>query len=114
MLLGYGLMTVALLIGDTAGFVLSLVASVCQGIGSAFGETVMLGYMKSFPSKILGAWSSGTGMAGFLGAGLYLLLAAVELDLLTVYIYIYIYIFLDILGLFDLCALLYICIYLHE
>lgn len=34
----------------------------------------MLGYAKHFPSFLIGAWSSGTGLAGIFGSGAYLLL----------------------------------------
>jgi hypothetical protein len=40
----------------------------------AFGEAVVLGFLKAFPSDLVVGWSSGTGMAGVLGAGTYLLL----------------------------------------
>ncbi len=54
------------------GFFLSLVGSVMIGISCALGESVVLGFLKSFPSKLVTGWSSGTGMAGVGGAGLYL------------------------------------------
>ncbi len=33
---------------------------------------MILGYLKDFPSELVGAWSSGTGAAGVGGSGLYL------------------------------------------
>lgn len=42
------------------------------GLMSSFGESVLLGYLKYYPSTMAGAWSSGTGAAGVLGAAFYL------------------------------------------
>ncbi|WAR03849.1 CLN3-like protein [Mya arenaria] len=39
---------------------------------AAFGENVALGYLRFFPSKMVNAWSSGTGMAGVLGSFIYI------------------------------------------
>ena len=50
------------------------------GCGSALGESVILGYLKFYPTALTGAWSSGTGMAGIGGSALYLLLAFLGLS----------------------------------
>jgi hypothetical protein len=34
--------------------------------------SVILGFLKNFPSELVGGWSSGTGAAGVGGSGLYL------------------------------------------
>jgi hypothetical protein len=38
----------------------------------------MLGYSKNFPSQMVGFWSSGTGLAGPFGAGVYIGLVALK------------------------------------
>lgn len=53
-------------------FWFSLVCIMCVGASSAFGENVALGYLRLFPSKMVNAWSSGTGMAGVLGSVIYI------------------------------------------
>ncbi|KAL4224554.1 hypothetical protein ACF0H5_015256 [Mactra antiquata] len=53
-------------------FWFSLVCIVFVGASSAFGENVALGYLRLFPSKMVNAWSSGTGMAGVLGSLVYI------------------------------------------
>jgi hypothetical protein len=50
-----------------AGFYLSLVASIMHGMTSSLGESTTLAYCKFFPSILIGAFSSGTGMSGILG-----------------------------------------------
>ena len=44
------------------------------GLMSSFGESVLLGFLKYYPSSMAGAWSSGTGMAGVFGSAFYLAL----------------------------------------
>jgi hypothetical protein len=41
------------------------------GASSAFGETVTLGYLERFPAELVGAWATGTGLAGVVGGVLY-------------------------------------------
>lgn len=53
-------------------FWFSLICIMCVGASSAFGENVALGYLRLFPSKMVNAWSSGTGMAGVLGSVIYI------------------------------------------
>ena len=110
MLIGYILVVVAESITGGLGFGLCLIGSVCFGVSSAFGEVVLLGYLKSFPNVLVGAWSSGTGWAGVFGAGIYLILKGSGLGMIIVYIYIYILDISmcmpnnsDILGSFHLC-----------
>ncbi|KAL3843107.1 hypothetical protein ACJMK2_021060 [Sinanodonta woodiana] len=58
-------------------FWFALLCIVFVGASSAFGENVALGYLKHFPSKLVNAWSSGTGMAGLLGSGIYIIFGCV-------------------------------------
>jgi len=44
-----------------------------MGSSAAFGENVTLGYLSWFPSSLITAWSSGTGMAGLLGSTLFII-----------------------------------------
>ncbi|XP_070199541.1 battenin-like isoform X2 [Littorina saxatilis] len=53
------------------GFALACVVVV--GSTAAFGENVSLGMLSRFPSHMINAWSSGTGMAGLLGGSIYVL-----------------------------------------
>ena len=39
--------------------------------------SVALGYLRLFPSKLVNAWSSGTGMAGVLGSVIYIIFGCV-------------------------------------
>jgi hypothetical protein len=42
---------------------------------------VLLGNMRLYPSKLVNAWASGTGMAGVGGSALYLLYSSSDLSL---------------------------------
>lgn len=57
-----------------AGFFISLFCAIMHGLASAFGESTILGLIKGFPSRLVGAFSSGTGFAGVFGAGIFLVL----------------------------------------
>ena len=48
----------------SAMFWVSLCASLFIGVGSALGESVILGFLKTFPGNAIGYYGSGTGMAG--------------------------------------------------
>ena len=50
-----------------AMFWISLIGSIIAGIGSALGESVNLGFLKTFPGNVIGYYGSGTGMAGITG-----------------------------------------------
>ena len=43
--------------------------------------SVMLGYLRLYPSKLVNAWASGTGFAGVGGSALYLLYSSTNLSL---------------------------------
>ena len=67
---------------------------VVVGGASSFGErsgcgflvladacSVVLGYMRMFPPKLVNSWASGTGLAGVGGSALYLLYSALGLSI---------------------------------
>lgn len=45
-----------------------------HGLTSAIGESTILGLLKGFPSRLVGAFASGTGFAGVVGAGIFIIL----------------------------------------
>ncbi|XP_005106996.1 battenin [Aplysia californica] len=53
------------------GFAIACIAVL--GSSAAFGENVTLGFLSWFPSSLVSAWSSGTGMAGVLGSTLFII-----------------------------------------
>ena len=50
-------------------FWVAVLASVLTGISQSFGEAVFLGFLKGFPSYMIGFTSSGTGGAGLFATG---------------------------------------------
>eukprot|EP00042_Codosiga_hollandica_P026296 m.123240 g.123240 ORF g.123240 m.123240 type:complete len:426 (+) comp52150_c0_seq2:55-1332(+) len=62
-------------------FGVALVAIMILGSSSSFGECVLLGYMRLYPSQLMSAWGAGTGVAGIGGASLYLLYSSENLSL---------------------------------
>lgn len=50
-------------------FWVAVLASVLQGISQSFGEAIFLGFLKGFPSYMIGFTSSGTGAAGIFATG---------------------------------------------
>eukprot|EP00743_Colponemidia_sp_Colp-15_P006146 GILK01006606.1.p1 GENE.GILK01006606.1~~GILK01006606.1.p1 ORF type:complete len:460 (+),score=74.39 GILK01006606.1:123-1382(+) len=76
MLLGY----LGVAVATFVSFYFALAAILLVGSASSFGESVNLGFLRAFPSELVGAWSSGTGMAGVLGSGLYLILSSANLQ----------------------------------
>lgn len=67
------------------GFYFSLVGSVLCGMMQAFGESVVLGFLKVFPTELVVGWSSGTGMAGMLGTSLVIILRSFDVKLPIVF-----------------------------
>ncbi|XP_041367716.1 battenin-like isoform X2 [Gigantopelta aegis] len=61
-------------------FWFALLCIVVSGSSAAFGENVTLGFLSRFPSKLVNAWSSGTGMAGLLGATIYIIFGCTVSD----------------------------------
>eukprot|EP01095_Lingulamoeba_sp_RSL-Kostka_P009610 TRINITY_DN3337_c0_g3_i1.p1 TRINITY_DN3337_c0_g3~~TRINITY_DN3337_c0_g3_i1.p1 ORF type:complete len:421 (-),score=68.55 TRINITY_DN3337_c0_g3_i1:186-1448(-) len=69
----------------TLSFFIALLGISCVGSSSSFGESVILGYLKSYQPPILNGFSLGTGLAGVCGSGLYLLLVAIGSTLFETY-----------------------------
>ncbi len=67
-------------VNDTLGFVISLLASVVCGTFTSVGNSTIVGFMKAIPPENVLGWSSGTGIAGITGSGVYLLLKTLGLD----------------------------------
>ncbi|XP_013403348.1 battenin-like [Lingula anatina] len=64
-------------IAFSSSFGMALACIVVAGSSAAFGENVLLGYLSKFPGKLVNAYASGTGMAGLLGAGLFIIFGCV-------------------------------------
>ena len=47
-------------------FVLAVFASIFTGISQSFGEAAIMGFLKGYPSEMIGHVSSGTGFAGIM------------------------------------------------
>eukprot|EP00347_Sterkiella_histriomuscorum_P003594 403363688 len=79
MLTSYMLLTLAVLKyqGDYFSFQLSIVASLLHCFAQAFGETVLMGYLKGLPSDLIMTFGAGTGLAGFTDCFTVLFLTAV-------------------------------------
>jgi hypothetical protein len=76
-----------LALGTQVSFWMCLVAVVSVGCFSSLGESVLLGYLRSFDPRLMGAWSSGTGMAGIGGTLSYLLFkSVVGLDNMVIFL----------------------------
>ena len=65
---------------DTAKFAIALFGVLNVGNGSSWGESVTLGYIERFPSRFVGAWSSGTGMSGVIATAFYMAMQAASLS----------------------------------
>lgn len=81
---GYCVVALSCTWHSPAGFAVALVGSVCAGFAQAIGEVTNLAFLKAFPRRLLGAWGAGTGMAGLVGPGAYLLLSAVGVSDATI------------------------------
>jgi len=79
--IGYVIISVSCAATEDWGFYLSLVGSVFCGSMQALGEGVNLGFLKSFPSELVGGWSSGTGLAGIVGSLLFIALNSLGVNL---------------------------------
>ena len=69
-----------------AMFYISLLASIIVGIGIALGESVNLGFLKTFPGETIGFYGSGTGMAGITGALIFIALQPTGLGDAEIYL----------------------------
>ena len=74
---GIAILTISPQIGS---FWIAIGAIVLIGSACSFGESVILGYLKAFPQRYTGAWSSGTGLAGVAGSLYYLGLSSASLS----------------------------------
>lgn len=70
----------------TGAFALTLIPSLIMGTGSAFGESTILGYLRNYPKDYVSGWSSGTGLAGVVGAMITLLSTIYDVELKTLYL----------------------------
>lgn len=77
MLTAYLLITAVTIWQFEAGFWLALVAALMHGTSAAFSESTVLGFMKSFPSRLVAPFSTGTGFAGIFGSSILLILKLV-------------------------------------
>ena len=59
---------------DVLRFIIALIGITFVGNASAYGESAALGYLEGFHSRLVGAWSSGTGMSGVAAGLMYILL----------------------------------------
>jgi battenin len=63
----YALISFVTIVIFEAGFWLALLASLMHGTTAGLSESTSLAYIRGFPSLLIGAFSSGTGMSGILG-----------------------------------------------
>jgi battenin len=68
------------------GFFVGLLAALLMGLAQFWGEAVMLGFLKSFPSELVTGWGSGTGFAGVLGTLLWVVYRAGKVPTFIVYL----------------------------
>jgi hypothetical protein len=57
-----------------------------MGTGQAFGESIILGYLRNFPKNLVSGWGSGTGLAGVSGALITLLFKIFKIKSQVLYI----------------------------
>ena len=60
--------------------------SLLFGAGSALGEAVILGFLKTFPGKAIGYFASGQGMAGIMGTLFFIVLRPLGLPDTAIYL----------------------------
>ena len=68
-------------------FWISLFASTMIGVACALGESNVVAFLKRFPSKTVGFWSSGTGLAGLMGTSILLAMNAAGLKDWQIYMF---------------------------
>ena len=68
-----------------AMFWVAVLASVFVGISQSFGEAVFLGFLKGFPSYMIGFVSTGTGGAGIFSTGSLLLARFLNIENSTLF-----------------------------
>lgn len=82
----YVLMSICSAATSDWGFFVGLIAAVMMGLAQCWGEAVMLGFLKAFPSELVGGWSSGTGFAGVGGTLLWVAYRAGKVPTFIVYL----------------------------
>lgn len=65
---------------SAAGFIVCLIATVLIGASTSVADCTIIGFMKAVPADLIGAWSSGTGMAGIFGAVMYLIIKSMQIE----------------------------------
>ena len=65
-------------VGLFTNFYLIVFGALLTGTGSAFGQVIHYGFIKSFPSEFVGPFSSGTGICGFIGSLLYMIFSSLN------------------------------------
>lgn len=65
---------------DGIGFLISLLATLVIGSFTSVGSCTIMGFIKAFPADSVSGYSSGTGLAGISGAGMYLFFSTIGLS----------------------------------
>lgn len=73
--IAYAGVALACTLGGLRGFVLTAVFAALGSVAQVIGETSNLAFLKGFPAELIGGWGAGTGLAGILGSGMYLVLS---------------------------------------
>eukprot|EP00413_Alexandrium_margalefii_P021829 CAMPEP_0204573566 /NCGR_PEP_ID=MMETSP0661-20131031/40100_1 /ASSEMBLY_ACC=CAM_ASM_000606 /TAXON_ID=109239 /ORGANISM="Alexandrium margalefi, Strain AMGDE01CS-322" /LENGTH=439 /DNA_ID=CAMNT_0051582009 /DNA_START=41 /DNA_END=1360 /DNA_ORIENTATION=- len=76
----YAGLAVASTMEGVAGFAVAVFFSCFAGSQQVIGEATNIAFLKAFPAELIGGWGAGTGIAGILGSGTYILLSG-PLDL---------------------------------
>lgn len=66
-----------ILVAESVSVGMSFFGIICASISSGLGEVTFLSFSAGFDKRVVSGWSSGTGMAGLAGAGVYTLLTSV-------------------------------------
>jgi hypothetical protein len=83
MFLGYLIIT----IGCFYSFLMVIIGTIFAGVGSSWGQVIHYGYIRKFPAEYVGPFSSGTGLSGFIGSFVYMLLNASEVPNYTIFLF---------------------------
>ena len=79
--IGFIIIAVSNMATNTWGFYTALIGSSLCGSMSSLGESVVIGFLKVFPSNSISGWGSGTGMAGIFGNLLFIVLQELDVNL---------------------------------
>jgi len=75
-------------INNTLGFILTMIPSFIMGTGSALGEATIIASLRNYPKNLINGWSSGTGLAGIVGALLSLIFAIEKIQTQSLYLFV--------------------------